>query len=422
MTPRATSAALAALLLVPLAPGVALADTPTPSAVASAGAEPSSLPSIAQTNPGFQQQGCVHSSARTTDRTPWAQTFLRPDAAWPLSQGAGVTVAVLGSGVDGTSGVLGGRLALGPREYGPGDSGRDCVGHGTFLAGLIAAGRQDGLGFAGVAPGARILAVAVTDDVGNTAVDQVSRGIRAAADAGARVIDLAVPLPAGNADLSSALHYADGKGALVIAPSVPDPSGSAAGAASAAQPPTDPDVLAVGDLGPGGSPPSSPSPSPSAAPAPRVDLTAPGDAVMSVGPGGVGYFTGSGPSFAAAFVAGTAALVLGYRPDLTREQLLHRLEATAYHPGTALPDPQLGYGTVDPVAAVSAVLPEEHAPATPHPQPPTGSTAMPPAPPQPAARQAAAVAGGALGMALLVGCAAVVLPRGRRRNWRPGAS
>ncbi|WP_051965817.1 S8 family serine peptidase [Kitasatospora mediocidica] len=440
MTHRSAPAALAALcglLLVPLAPGPARADTPLPAtgapatgapatgapvAGASAGAEPSSLPTIGQTNSAFQQQGCLHASARSTDLTPWAQTFLRPDAAWSLSQGAGVTVAVLGSGVDGTSGVFGGRLALGPREYGPGDSGRDCVGHGTFLAGLIAAGRQSGVGFAGVAPAARILAVAITDDVGNTAADQVSRGIRAAADGGARVIDLAMPLPPGSGQLADALHYADGKGALVIVPATVDPSGASAGAA-AAQAPTAPDVLAVADLGPGGAPAQSPSQSaaPASPAAARVDLVAPGDSVMSVGPGGVGYFTGTGPSFAAAFVAGTAALVLGYRPELTTEQLVHRLEATAYHPGTALPDPQLGYGTVDPVAAVSAVLPEEHGTA-PAPTPSAASTAMPPVRPQPAGRQAASVAGGALGVAVLVGCAAVVLPRGRRRSWRPGPS
>lgn len=94
-----------------------------------------------------------------------------------------------------------------------------------------------------------------------------------------------------------------------------------------------------------------------AGPGGRVDLVAPGDALMSVGPGGKGYFTGSGPSFATAVVAGTAALVLGYRPELTAAQLLDRLKATAYHPGTVLPDARLGYGTVDPLAAVSAVLP-----------------------------------------------------------------
>ncbi|MFD7578482.1 S8 family serine peptidase [Kitasatospora sp. NPDC059817] len=417
---RAAAAALCCgALLVPAAPAwaaprPAATSAPTPAATSGA-ADPAALPVIGQNRGAGRPDGCVKPSDKGTDRTPWAQTYLRPEAAWQLSRGAGVTVAVVGSGVDPASGVLEGRLTPGPREYGPGDSTRDCVGHGTFLAGLIAARRQDGIGFAGLAPEARILGVAVTDDVGNTTPALLAKGIRDAADGGARIIAVGLALSTGEAELGDAVRYAGGKGALVIAPAAPDGGGSSQSSPNsppvAAYPAALPDVLAVSDLAPNGAPPSG------AADAVRVDLVAPGDAVLSVGPGGKGYFTAAGPSFATALAAGTAALALGYRPDLTPARLAERLRATAYHPGTALPDPHLGYGTVDPLAALSAPL-QDGPPATPGPA--LAVSLVQPPPPDPAARQATLIAGGIIaGVTLVVGTA-VVCATGRRRAWRPG--
>ena len=408
----AVIAVLCCALLLPAA--AARADTVPGTAAGSgagAAAAPASFPAIGQTTAEVQQDGCVKPSAKGTDLTPWAQTFLRPEGAWALSRGAGVTVAVLGSGVDASSGVLEGRLTLGPRLHGEGGAGRDCVGHGTFLAGLIAARRQPGLGFAGIAPEARILAVAVTDDVGNTSADLLARGIRAAADGGARVIAVGVPVPGAGPELAAAVAHAGERGALVIAPSAPDSNSSGASDAGAF-PAAYPDVLAVSDLGPGGALPQA------AANSGRIDLTAPGDALMSVGPGGPGYFTGSGPSLATAVVAGTAALVLGYRPELTRAQLADRLKATAYHPGTVLPDARLGYGTVDPTAAVAADLPAT--PGAPATAARPAVAALTPPPARPAGRHAVAVAGGVLAGTALVAGAGAVLARGRRRGWQPG--
>ncbi|MEV7028014.1 S8 family serine peptidase, partial [Kitasatospora sp. NPDC093558] len=177
-----------------------------------------------------------------------------------------------------------------------------------------------------------------------------------------------------------------------------------------------PEVLAVRDLGPGGVLPEN------AAIGGRVDLAAPGDAVTGPGPTAGGYYTGAGPSFATAFVAGTAALVLGYRPTLTADQLTARLEATAYRAGGLLPDPQLGFGTVDPVSAVTTTLDRE-TPPSPHPATPTPTTSAPAMPrtrpPSEAPAQAAAVALTALGTIGLVAIAGAVAPRGRARRWQP---
>ncbi|MFJ6793200.1 S8 family serine peptidase [Streptomyces sp. NPDC091268] len=373
---------------------------------AAVGAEPDSLPGMTQTLPGMGQSGCRQGSDRASGRVPWAQAYLRPDAVWPLTEGEGVLVAVLGSGVDDTAGVLGERLLAGPGFHDAGP-GRDCVGHGTFVAGLIAAKRGPGAGFAGMAPRARILAVTVTDAAGNTDAELLAKGIRAAADAGARVIDLAAVSPAPADSLAEAVTYATAKGALIVAPAAADTPGNKAPVYPAAYP----GVLAVADSGPGGTPARP-------APAGRVDLVAPGDSVLSTGPAGSGHFTASGPSYAAAEVAGAAALVLGYRPGLSVGQLVHRLESTASHPGTALPDAHLGYGFLDPVAATTTVLPEEGA--LPERVSVRAPLAMPEEPGDGGAHAAYAVTGAACATVLAAAGLAWVVPRGLRRGWRPG--
>ncbi|MFE9426012.1 S8 family serine peptidase [Kitasatospora sp. NPDC006697] len=389
---RLAGSALAALLLLAAGPaaGTAWADDPSPA--------PSSLPGIAQQR-GGSDKGCVPAATAPVTAVPWPQTFLRPDQAWPLSQGAGVTVAVLGSGVDDASGALGNRLTRAARlAGGGGDPARDCVGHGTFVADLIAAGHRDGTGFTGIAPAAKVLAVGVTDDTGATNATLLAAGLRAAADGGARVICVAATVPAGTDALRDAVRYAVGKGALVVAPAAAD-SGQQQPLA-AAYPAAYPEALAVRDLAPGGTTPAN------TAYAGRVDLAAPGDAVMSHGPGGPGYATASGPSFAAAFTAGTAALVLARTPDLTAAQLTRRLLATAYP--SAVP-------TLDLVAAVTQLPTTAGAVA---PTPTTLLTMPTPPPRSPAPAQAATIALGAFAVTLLTGATAVVIPRARRRRRR----
>ncbi|MFZ3474337.1 S8 family serine peptidase [Streptomyces sp. 4.24] len=368
--------------------------------------EPDSLPGMTQTLPDVRQGGCRKGSDRVSGRVPWAQAYLRPDAVWPLTEGEGVLVAVVGSGVDDAAGVLGERMVAGPRFHDAGP-GADCVGHGTFVAGLIAAKRGPGTGFAGMAPRARILSVTVTDAAGNTDADLLAQGIRAAADGGARVIDVAAVSPVGADSLAEAVKYATAKGALIVAPAAADTPGNRAPVYPAAYP----QVLAVADSGPGGAPARP-------APAGRVDLVAPGDSVLSTGPSGTGHFTASGPSFAAAEVAGAAALVLGHRPGLSVGQLVHRLESTAYHAGTSLPDAHLGYGFLDPVAATTTVLPEEGE--LPERAPARERLAMPEDPGDGGAGTAYGVTAAACATVLGAAGLACVVPRGLRRGWRPG--
>ncbi|WP_459740779.1 S8 family serine peptidase [Streptomyces sp. E-15] len=310
----------AAVLLLCTAVGPATAAptsaTPTPSPSASAlrlPSVPARLDATATT--------CTKGSATVMTQVPWAQRVLGLAEAGLLTEGAGVTVGVVDTGVSPKAAALSGRVTAEP------GAGSDCVGHGTFVAGLIAAAPRPGVGFAGVAPAARIFAARGTDVTGNADARTVARGIRAAVDAGCRVVTVSAALARSDSSLASAVRYATAHDVLLVAPAVPDGTPSTPGATASPTPfwpAAAPDVLSVVDFGADGKRPDG-----AFEPA-APDLAAPGDLVSGIGPSGDGHFVGSGASFAAAYAAGAAALVRAYHPDLTAAQTADRLKRTGY--------------------------------------------------------------------------------------------
>ncbi|MCW2947866.1 MAG: putative secreted in-like serine protease, partial [Actinoallomurus sp.] len=291
-------------------------------------------------------QPCTGASPTQVHAQPWTVQALSLPRAWELTQGSGVTVAVVDTGVATDAPALAGRVTA------AGGAGSDCVGHGSFAAGLIAAGVDDA-GGGGVAPQARILAVRGTGPRGVTTPGAVASGIRSAVDGGARVVYVGTALTTGKNELTAAVAYATRKDALVVAPAAPDVAPTPVGAATPDTtarpyyPAFIPQVVAVEDYGPDGSRPQG---------APDVfaaDLAAPGDAVVSVGPKGPGGFIGSGSSLAAASAAGAAALVRAYQPRLTAAQVERRLVATAYPAATPMLDPYAAVAGVSSTAATS---------------------------------------------------------------------
>lgn len=411
-------------VLASVPPAGAADGTGAGAAGAADGAQFPQIPTVLDRPDGTGDSGgtggtCVKPSRSVSTRTPWQQTTLALSESWQFASGAGVKVAVVDTGVD-ASGVpaLRGRVTAGPDVVSGGRAGTDCVGHGTFAAGLIAAAPRSGTGFAGVAPGATIVAVRVTDRYGATTADRVADGITAAVSAGAGVVDVPIALGTTSPALTRAVASAVKKGALVVAPAyaaATDGTGSGqagsptAAPLPAAYPAALPGVLAVAAIGPGGAAELT------VAPVTRPGLAAPGTSVLSVGPGGSGGFTGSGAAFASALVAGVAALVVEREPGLTPAQLTARLERTAYHAAADGQDPLVGWGTVQPVRAVSEVLPAG-APA----ESAAGAVRPPLRVPAPAARtavhQAWVVAAGAALLIALTALAAVALPRARRRR------
>ncbi|MGW5642792.1 S8 family serine peptidase [Saccharopolyspora sp. NPDC003752] len=350
------------------------------------------------------EQQCAAPADEVSEARGWALQRLAPDRVWGLTRGDSVQVAVVGTGVSAASPALAGAVLRGADLTGGGAADDDCSGRDTFVAGVIAARQLPGTGFTGVAPGARIFPVRVTNDPSKVDPGKLAAGIRLAADSGARVIAISVATPAATPDLRAAVTYAGSRDVLVVAASdvdvdeeaVPYPAGF-------------PESLPVVGVGENGSAADS---------AARPTLVAPGSQVVSIAPRGSGNVTATGGGIAVGFVAGAAALVRDYYPGLTAAQVRHRLETTADHPSTALPDPQRGFGVVAPLAAVTTVLPAE-----------SGDRAMPaqaprlrltPAPaddplPVTVALLVTGVVGGA---ALLGAIAAALAQRARRRGWR----
>jgi membrane-anchored mycosin MYCP len=149
---------------------------------------PVSLPVISSAlAPG---RPCTGTSPTQAHAQPWTVRALGLSRARQLTQGAGVTVAVVDTGVGADAPALAGRVTAAAH------TGQDCVGHGSFAAGLIAAA-VDGTGGGGVAPQARILAVRVTDARGTTTPGKVANGIRTAVDHGAGVVYVGAALATG---------------------------------------------------------------------------------------------------------------------------------------------------------------------------------------------------------------------------------
>ncbi|QKV74011.1 type VII secretion-associated serine protease mycosin [Amycolatopsis sp. Hca4] len=364
-----------------------------------------------------EQKGCLPPPGSAEPGVPWAQQRLVPERVWPLTRGAGVTVGVVDTGVDAqTPQLAGGRVrpGLDVANPGGGPADTDCFGHGTFVAGIIAAGPRPDTGFSGIAPEATILPIRCATPTPDgsppvlTAV-QMADGITAAVDGGARVINISASTNTPDPHLADAVRHAADRDVLVVA--------SAANSAQQGDPVTYPaafsGVLAVGAVDATG------KKADFSQTGAFLSLVAPGVGVTSVGPGGAGHWLGSGTSYAAPFVAGVAALVRAYHPQLSAPQVKRRLELTADHPAAALPDPGFGWGTVNPVAAVTTVLPEETGGlgpvVTPAPAP-----AAPAAPAAGSGTTIALAAASAVPVAALLALGFSRLLRGARtRRWRP---
>ncbi len=361
--------------------------------------------------PALAVGGCAGTAKTVVRGVPWAQQTLAAERAWVLTRGARVVVGVVDTGVSAAAPALAGAVLPGRDvSKGGGRADDDCSGHGTFVAGLLAARPVDGRGFAGVAPAVRILPVRVTADENDVTVGPIAAGIRTAVDSGASVVTVAFGMSSAPRALRSAVAYARARDVLVVATT--DSSDLVSG--GQVYPAALPGVLAVGSIGSDGKPNSTQTNT-------RPALVAPGEDLVSVAPHGGGNVTASGSGVDVAFVAGAAALVRDYRPRLTADQVRHRLVTTADHPSGRLPDPAFGYGTVDPVAAVTTVLPEESG-ETPL---PAGVQRLHVVLPRPVDRRpehvAFATSAAVMGCAALGGLTIFLVRLGRRRDWRPGA-
>lgn len=260
----------------------------------------------------------------------WA--LLRVHATTPSGRLRQVVVGVVDSGVDASHPALHDRVLAGIDLVDGGPGTHDPLGHGTQVAGIIAAGRV------GVAENALILPVRVLDADGFGSLERLAGGIRWAADSDARVINASVETSGPAPEVEKALRYAWARRALVIAI-----AGNHGGAVQ--WPAAYERAVAVGATD------RTDSRTRFSARGASLDLVAPGVAVRTTAAGG-GYTRASGTSVAAPFVAGTVALLLGQEPLLTNDELVSRLKGSARDLGRSGSDHDYGAGLLDIAAAL----------------------------------------------------------------------
>jgi membrane-anchored mycosin MYCP len=403
MTVRLVAAAVSGLVVA----AVPLATAAPASAVTPPVVDESFLPAAAPPAPPqrtAQRSECSRAVRRQDPPGDAHQLdMLNLPKVWPLTRGAGQTIAVIDTGV--ARHRLLPRLMPGGDYVSTGDGTDDCDGHGTLVAGIIAAagGNSSAAGeFSGVAPDAALLGIRQSSNkfgpadepgaAGYGDVQTLARAVRAAADLGATVInvssvaclaattpdaeardDQALDAPAlDDRALGAALAYAvDVRNAVVVTA-----AGNVGGPGQCpTQNPTHPGqpdwqsvdsvaspawyddlVLTVGSVTADG------APSKFTLAGPWVDVAAPGEHVVSLDPDGDGLVDAlpaaagespiAGTSYAAPVVSGIAALVRSRWPHLTARQVMQRIEDTAHRPSAGW-DPVVGHGVVDVAAAVS---------------------------------------------------------------------
>ena len=270
--------------------------------------------------------------------------------AWDVVTGTPeIIIAVIDSGVKLDHPEFAGRLVAGYDYINRDDEADDDSGHGTHVAGIIAAGLDNGEGVAGVCPNCRLMPVKVLNENNLGSWSQLAQGILFAVDHGARIINLSLGASTPSGTLASAVDYAIESGVIVIA--------AAGNYASDAPfyPAALEGVIAVGattskdtrwaksDFGD------------------YVDVTAPGELIYSTyhNLNNIyhGYTYMSGTSMATPFVSGVAGLVLSVAPELSADDVTQALILGVDDLGPEGRDDNFGYGRVNAMGALRSPVP-----------------------------------------------------------------
>lgn len=263
---------------------------------------------------------------------PYLRASMDVNDAWRRATGRGITVAVIDTGVDPNHEDL--PRVLRGRDFVSNDrNAADLNGHGTFVAGVIGAERDNNKGIAG-ASRASILPVRVLNSNGFGRDSAIAKGVRWAASQDADIINLSLGGGRSSRILRDAVRYANNQGTLVVAASGNN------GGTRAMYPAAYPEVVAVGATD------RADRMTWWSQHGPWVDVVAPGVRIASTVPRD-GYARGDGTSFAAPLVAGAAALALSDHRGWTSDELRTALIAGAADAGPVGPDPYTGLGVVD---------------------------------------------------------------------------
>ncbi|RUS48749.1 peptidase S8 [Cohnella sp. AR92] len=272
----------------------------------------------------------------------WNLPEIATEKGWTVTRGKDdIVVAVVDTGVQMDHPDLQGRLVEGKNIIDPSAKPNDDVGHGTHVAGIIAAKVNNNEGIAGMTWQTKIMPVKVLDSSGAGTAYSVAEGIIWAADHGANVINMSLGNYASAEFLHDAVKYAHDKGVVLIAASGNDNTDQPG------YPAAYPEVFAVAATN------QDESKAEYSNFGDYIDVAAPGTSIASTYPGSR-YAALSGTSMASPHVSALASLVRAANPSLTNEQVMELLRSTAKDLGAKGKDADFGYGQIDVNAAVAA--------------------------------------------------------------------
>ena len=279
----------------------------------------------------------------------WSDTLAPYSPAWVCGDGTGIDIAVVDTGVYAGHPDLAGKVTAGASAISGngvvtvGSGSTDPNGHGTHVAGIAAATANNGVGVAGVAPGATVIPVRVLDANGSGWTSDVAAGVTWAVDNGAEVVNLSLGSASESSSLANAIAYAHAHNVVVVAAGGNGgPNGTPNYPAAGANTIAVASCTSIGAI------------SSFSTPGSYIDVAAPGSSILSTLPnGGYGYM--SGTSMATPFVVGVVALMLDANPTMTPDQVMARLDGTATDAGAPGWDASFGNGIVRPVGAVTDV-------------------------------------------------------------------
>ncbi|MFE0520484.1 S8 family serine peptidase [Streptomyces sp. NPDC058954] len=283
----------------------------------------------------------------------WPLTVYGAEKVWKTSQGAGVTVAVVDTGVDSSQPDLTGQVLEGKDFTGGENPHKDTDGHGTGMASLIAGhghGANNAAGVMGLAPKAKILPVRVAETGSKITTATWAAGVRYAVDQGASVINLSFGDDSGYSGSkgAAAIAYAQKHNVVVVSATGND-------SGTVTYPAALPGVVAVSGVDKDLSFWSDSNTGKVTVAAPGVELAQADPITKS------GYAVADGTSGSAAYVSAIVALLRSKYPDLTAGQIINRLVKSASflnNTGKKAPDKELGYGIARPGSALTMDIPK----------------------------------------------------------------